>query len=102
VISVLVLSLDGNVLAKGPAEIIHDAEYYVLEAQHGKKWAAEDKELDKKLAKLLKNIENARPETIAASKPRIAPSKKIPFDPREAIMQVPEWNNLDQGWGVGN
>jgi len=54
VIPVLVLSLAGNALAKGPAEIIHDAEYYVLEAQHGKKWAAEDKELDKKLAELRK------------------------------------------------
>ncbi len=48
----------------------------------------------------LKNIENARPETIEASKPRIDP-KKVPFDPREAIMQVPEWDNLDRGWGVG-
>ena len=54
VIPVLVLSLAGNVLAKGPSEIIHDAEYYVLEAQHGTKWAAEDKELDKKLTKLRK------------------------------------------------
>jgi hypothetical protein len=49
-----------------------------------------------------KNVVNARPETKAASQPRIAPNKKIPFDPREAIMQVPEWDNLDQGWGVGN
>ncbi len=49
----------------------------------------------------LKNIENARPETIEASKPRIAPDKKLPFDPREAIKQVPEWDNLDRGWGVG-
>jgi arylsulfatase A-like enzyme len=47
-----------------------------------------------------KNIENARPETIEASKPRLDP-KKVPFDPREAIMQVPEWDNLDRGWGVG-
>jgi len=39
----------------------------------------------------LKNIENARPETLEASKPRIDP-KKVPFDPREAIMQVPEWD----------
>jgi arylsulfatase len=31
-------------------EIIHDAEYYILEAQNGEKWAAEDKTLDKKLA----------------------------------------------------
>jgi arylsulfatase A-like enzyme len=48
----------------------------------------------------LKNIENARPETIEASKPRIDPAK-LPFDPREAILQVPEWDNLDRGWGVG-
>jgi arylsulfatase A-like enzyme len=49
----------------------------------------------------LQNIENARPETIEASKPRLDP-KKVPFDPREAIMQVPEWDNLDRGWGVGS
>ncbi len=47
-----------------------------------------------------KNVVNARPETIEASKPRIDP-KKVPFDPRKAIMQVPEWDNLDRGWGVG-
>ncbi len=47
---VLAFSLAGNALAKGP--IVHDAEFYVLKAQHGEKWAAEDKELDKKLAKL--------------------------------------------------
>ena len=35
-------------------EIIHDAEYYILEAQHGQKWAAEDKGLQKKLAELKK------------------------------------------------
>ena len=46
-----------------------------------------------------KNVVNARPETIAASKPRLDP-KKLPFDPREAIMQVPEWDNLDQNWGA--
>ncbi|MHC4987454.1 MAG: sulfatase-like hydrolase/transferase [Planctomycetota bacterium] len=33
-------------------EIIHDAEHYILEAQHGEKWAAEDNEIDKKLAAL--------------------------------------------------
>ena len=32
--------------------IIHDAEYYILEAQNGQKWAAEDKALDAKLAEL--------------------------------------------------
>lgn len=34
--------------------IVHDAEWYILEAQHGEKWAAEDKALDAKLAELRK------------------------------------------------
>jgi len=33
-------------------QIVHDAEFYVLQAQHGDKWAAEDKTLDQKLAEL--------------------------------------------------
>jgi arylsulfatase A-like enzyme len=37
----------GQVLAE---DIAHDAEYYVLEAQNGEKWAAEDKDLDETLA----------------------------------------------------
>jgi len=32
------------------AQIVHDAEYYILEAQHGTKWAADDKDVDAKLA----------------------------------------------------
>ena len=36
------------------ADIVHDAEYYILEAQNGKVWAVEDKELDGKLAELRK------------------------------------------------
>jgi arylsulfatase len=32
--------------------MIHDSEYYILEAQHGARWAAEDKDLDQKLADL--------------------------------------------------
>lgn len=36
------------------SSIVHDAEYYILEAQHGKAWKAEDKDLDKKLAELKK------------------------------------------------
>ena len=34
-IFVLALSLAGNALAKEPANIIHDAEYPILEAQNG-------------------------------------------------------------------
>lgn len=36
------------------AAIVHDAEYYILEAQNGKVWAVEDGELDTKLASLRK------------------------------------------------
>ena len=46
----LLLTGPGGVWAKD--KIVHDAEYYILEAQHGEKWAAEDKELNKKLAEL--------------------------------------------------
>ncbi len=34
------------------ADVVHDAEYYVLAAQNGERWAAEDGELDEKLAAL--------------------------------------------------
>ena len=40
--------------AKNNGEIVHDAEYYVLEAQNGEKWAANDKALATKLAALKK------------------------------------------------
>jgi len=33
-------------------DIIHDAEYYVLEAQHGERWALQDQELQAKLDEL--------------------------------------------------
>jgi arylsulfatase len=35
-------------------DIVHDADYYVLEAQHGKQWAKDDKAVDKKLAEFRK------------------------------------------------
>jgi arylsulfatase len=35
-------------------KLVHDAEYYILEAQNGEKWAKEDEELDKKLAQFMK------------------------------------------------
>jgi len=49
--------------AKEP-EIIHDGEYYFLEAQHGKKWAQEDKEIDKKLAEIRKKNDGKRPNIL--------------------------------------
>jgi arylsulfatase len=46
-----------GLLAVGAAsaqDIVHDAEYYVIEAQNGERWLAEDKGLDAKLAELRK------------------------------------------------
>jgi len=39
---------------KKGGEIVHDAEYYILHAQNGERWAAEDEDLDKRLKKLRK------------------------------------------------
>ena len=42
----------GPRVVNAKSKIVHDAEYYVLEAQNGDKWAAEDGDLDKKLIEL--------------------------------------------------
>ena len=52
----------GAAVAKEDGKIVHDAEYYILDAQNGEKWAAEDKELDKKLSELQKKY--GRPPNI--------------------------------------
>ncbi len=47
----------GAAAAEGPeGAIVHDAEYYILEAQNGQKWAAQDKALDERLAELRKKF----------------------------------------------
>jgi len=48
------LLLSWPIFGHAATSIIHDAEYYILEAQNGEKWASEDKELDQKLAELKK------------------------------------------------
>jgi arylsulfatase len=48
-------------LAQG-SKIVHDAEYYILEAQHGNAWEVEDRELDARLAELRKK--HGRPPNI--------------------------------------
>ena len=53
--AVLVLLIGaGTAAAEEGDKIVHDAEYYILETQNGEKWAAEDGELDQKLAELRK------------------------------------------------
>ncbi len=42
--------------ASAANKIVHDAEYYILEAQNGEQWKTEDVELDKKLAELKKKF----------------------------------------------
>ena len=41
----------------------------------------------------LTGIENARPETVAAGRPRVDVSK-LPFDPFEFMKSLPEWNDI--------
>lgn len=50
----LILALSSSIgWAQGPGnQIVHDAEYYILEAQNGQTWTVEDADLDKKLADL--------------------------------------------------
>jgi arylsulfatase A-like enzyme len=43
-------------------EIVHDAEYYILEAQNGEKWSGEDQALDARLAEL--RAKHGRPPNI--------------------------------------
>ena len=52
------LALSGQAFAK---DIVHDAEYYILEKQHAERWAAEDQVLDKRLAEFQKKNGGKRP-----------------------------------------
>ena len=53
----------GASFAQAADQIVHDAEYYVLEAQNGKTWAAEDIALQAKLDEL-KNKHGRPPNLI--------------------------------------
>ncbi len=50
----IIVGCGTGVLRAETGQIIHDAEYTIIEAQNGKSWAADDKVLDKKLAKIRK------------------------------------------------
>ena len=51
-------------VGQGGKPIIHDAEFYILHAQNGEKWAAEDKDLDAKLAALRAKNDGRPPNII--------------------------------------
>ena len=46
----LCLSCATTSVAQQGSQIVHDAEYYILEAQHVESWAADDKDVNAKLA----------------------------------------------------
>jgi arylsulfatase len=54
----------GAVAAKEGGEIVHDGEYYFLEAQFGEQWATEDQEIDAKLAEIRKKNGGKRPNIL--------------------------------------
>lgn len=54
----------GLAVAQEEGRIVHDAEYYILEAQHGEKWAAEDKVIDTELAEIRKKNGGKPPNII--------------------------------------
>ena len=45
-------------------EIIHDAEYAIIEAQNGKAWATDDKTIDEKLAEIRKKNGGKAPNIV--------------------------------------
>jgi arylsulfatase A-like enzyme len=53
IIAVAAIGLMTTVAAQAK-EIVHDAEYYILEAQNGEQWAQDDKAVDSKLAEFSK------------------------------------------------
>jgi arylsulfatase len=58
----LSLACTSHVLGQAGSQIVHDAEYYILEAQHGEAWRADDQQLDAKLAAMRRK--HGRPPNI--------------------------------------
>ncbi len=44
-------------------------------------------------------IENARPETIKASKPRFKKGE-VPFDVEKVMKRSRDWGNFEANWGI--
>jgi len=62
-VALMIGSISNPVMSAEDA-IIHDGEYRFLEAQNGKKWAAEDKVVDDKLAEIRKGHSDKRPNIL--------------------------------------
>ncbi|NIU08826.1 MAG: sulfatase-like hydrolase/transferase [Phycisphaerae bacterium] len=61
---VIILLGAGAVAANEGGEIVHDGEYYFLEAQYGEQWAKEDQEIDAKLAEIRNKNGGKRPNIL--------------------------------------
>ena len=59
----LVLAISGLTL-KAQSTLVQDTEYYILEAQNGEQWAADDKAVDAKLAEFRKKNNGKSPNFI--------------------------------------
>ncbi len=62
-LSALTLFTVGTLLAKESAEILHDAEYYILSAQNATQWNEDDKRVEQKLAEF-RNKNGGNPPNI--------------------------------------
>ena len=60
----LVLFCFNTLFVNAQEAIQHDAEYYIIEAQNGEKWAEDDKKIDKKLKEIRKKNGNQPPNII--------------------------------------
>ena len=97
VVGLLVISQTAAAQVSKP-KIIHDSEYYILEAQHGQKWAVEDKDLDTKLAELRKKF-GAPPNIIHVMFDDTPVGEiGIPFIQKQRGWETPNMNRLaDEG-----
>ena len=75
-------------------KIVHDAEYHILDAQHGEKWVAQDKEMDAKLAALKQKF--GRPPNIIHIMWDDTPVGEvgIPFIQKQRGWETPNINRL--------
>ncbi len=62
--ALLAVFLSASVAPAEQGKIIHDAEYLIIEAQNGERWAKDDKTIDEKLAQIRKKNGNKPPNII--------------------------------------
>ncbi len=79
----------GRMLPMFPAKGMFD----IMRVRH-QLWMLKYPNIDEARAFPLTGIQNARPETLAAGRPRVDVSK-LPFDPYQFIKMLPNWDNSD-------